>query len=289
VASWGIFSAGNYAGTDQGVDFRGSGQIPALGPATVTDVGSAHIVEGGSYPYVVYRLNAGPYKGQYVYTAENFSPSVHKGQQVKQGQSIGRAQGKYPYIEIGFNKTPTGWNAVAPLGGATAAGAAMKKYIYGLIGTAPPVTVPDVGASFTGVGSGSGGVTGAVVGATKGAAAAAEGTAHFLGEITSASFWIRALEIIGGGLILMLGLYLLAKQVGLGDVQPPATPGLSDETLASLQDAPGISTHRPAYRRSTEGVRRDTVRHDVSEAGERRAAIKRRRAAAKPPSDDIPF
>lgn len=123
-----------------------------------------------------------------------------------------------------------------------------------------------------------------------GVVSAAEGTASFLGEITSAQFWIRALEIIGGGLILMLGLYLLAKQVGMGDdVLRPPTPGLSDETLQSLQDSPGIEQHRPAYRRSTEGVKRGKVtRHEVSETSQRRAEVKRRAKLAQP-SDDVPF
>ncbi len=295
VASWGIFSAGHYAGVDQGVDFTGAGAIPALDQATVTDVGRAHIVEDGTYPVVVYRLNAGPYRGSYVYTAENFTPTVHKGQHLRQGQSIGHAAGRYPYIEIGFNKSATGWNAVAPLGGATAAGAAMKKYIYGLIGSAPPVTTP--------VGGGAGGVlnvvsaaanpAGAVIGAAGGVTSAATGTAHLLGHLTDPRFWIRALEVVGGGLILLLGAYLLAKQVGLGS-DAPAPPGAdeaeqqAEELRRTFSEPAGIDTHRPSYRRSTEGVKRDRVSHDVTEAGERRAA--RKRLTEKPrPAEDIPF
>ncbi len=297
-SSWGIFSPRNYAGVDQGVDFRGAGAIPALDAATVTDVGRAHIVEGGTYPYVVYRLNAGPYRGSYVYTAENFSPAVHKGQRLRQGQSIGHAAGRYPYIEIGFNKSPTGWNAIAPLGGATAVGAAMKKYIYGLIGSAPPVTIA---SGSDGGGHGlfdnpfsAGNVLGGVGGAAHDVVSPVEAVGSFLGKLSDPRFWLRALEIVGGGLILMLGLYLLARQVGLGS-EAPAPPGAdeaeerAEELRRTFSEAPGIDTHRPEYRRSTEGVKRDVVKHDVSEAGERRAARRKRITEARPAPDDIPF
>jgi hypothetical protein len=177
-----------YAGVDQGVDFTGAGAIPALAAGTVTDIGSAHIVEGGSYPYLVYRLDAGPHKGRFVYVAEQFKPTVKVGQKVQAGQAIGVAQGGYPGIEVGFNKTPQGWNAVAPLppkGQPTAAGQQMLAYLHSLAGHgstggAAANTVP---VSFTGtLGKIGGAVTGAAgavagplsgVGAAKGALDAA--------------------------------------------------------------------------------------------------------------------
>lgn len=147
-----------YAGVDQGVDFTGKGAIPALDAATVTDIGTAHIIEGGTYPYVVYRLNAGPHKGQYVYVAEQFKPTVKVGEKLQAGQAIGVAKGGYPGIEIGFNKGPKGWQAVAPLppkGQPTAAGHQMLAYIRSLAhkghgGTAVPVSAHGVPVSFTG-------------------------------------------------------------------------------------------------------------------------------------------
>lgn len=145
--SWGIFNRGNYAGVDQGVDFSGSGDIPALGAGIVTDVGHSSIIEGGTYPVVIYRLTSGPYKGQYVYVAENFIPSVKVGDKLSLGKAIGKAKGEFPYIEIGFNQQAKGWNPVAPLGanphGATSAGNQMLKFIDSLTGlqiSTPPAS-----------------------------------------------------------------------------------------------------------------------------------------------------
>lgn len=286
AGNWGIFSPHDYAGVDQGVDFTGGGAIPALDAATVTDVGRASIIEGGTYPYVVYQLNNGPYKGHFVYVAENFAPTVRKGQQLRQGQSVGRALGTYPYIEVGFNKSPTGWNAVAPLGGASAAGQAMKRYIYGLIGTAAPVTIP---AGGTATGGGGGGIVShiPVVG---GVVSGAEATASFFGKLLDPHFWLRAVEVVGGFLILMLGLYLLAHQAGIAGVPEPPTPGLSDEALADLKEPPGIEGHQPAYRRPTEGVRRGRVRrHEVSEAADRRKARRALIERSGQDAGDVPF
>jgi hypothetical protein len=135
--SWGVFSPSNYAGTDQGVDFTGSGAIPALAAARVTAVRSEHIIEGGSYPVVAYQLEEGPYQGSYVYVMENFTPTVQPGQQLSRGQSIGIANGSYPYVEVGFASGPDG-SAAAPLypdpHGAKPEGAAMWSYIRSLLG-----------------------------------------------------------------------------------------------------------------------------------------------------------
>lgn len=145
--NWGIFHRNNYAGVDQGVDFSGSGDIPALGTGIVTDVGHSSIIEGGTYPVVIYRLTSGPYKGQYVYVAENFIPKVKVGDKLSPGKSIGHAKGSYPYIEIGFNRQAQGWNPVAPLGtnphGATSAGNQMLSFIDQLTGlqiSTPPTS-----------------------------------------------------------------------------------------------------------------------------------------------------
>lgn len=134
----GVILGVNYAGVDQGVDFRGKGLIPALGAGVVTDVGTSSILEGGTYPFVVYKLTSGPKAGQYIYVAENFIPSVQKGTRLKAGESIGKAVGSYPYIEIGFNKSGSGWNPVAPLGqnphAATNAGNQMLSFMEQVTG-----------------------------------------------------------------------------------------------------------------------------------------------------------
>lgn len=131
---WGIFGGG-FAGVDQGTDWMRAGPIPALGDGKVTYIGRSHIIEGGSYPVVVYELDSPPITGgsRWVYIAENFRPSVRVGQKIRKGQTVGIAAGSYPYIEQGWNASPTGWNPVAPLGSnphaATGPGQDMLNYI----------------------------------------------------------------------------------------------------------------------------------------------------------------
>jgi NlpC/P60 family len=120
-----------------------------------------------------------------------------------------------------------------------------------------------------------------------GVVSGAEATASFFDKLLDPHFWLRAVEVVGGFLILMLGLYLLTRQIGLTGVPEPPTPGLSEQTLADLKEPPGISAHKPV--RSREGVGRGKVtRHEVGEAAGRRAAMKQRAARAQP-TDDIPF
>ena len=122
---------------------------------------------------------------------------------------------------------------------------------------------------------------GTAAGAVGGIGSTAEATGHLFGKLLDPHFWLRALEVVGGFLILMLGLYLLTRQAGLSDVPQPPTPGLSDEALAELQFSPGRAAHRGPRRRPAR-------RHEVGEAAERRAAIRRRSESAQP-SDEIPF
>lgn len=219
---FGVFTQGNYAGTDQGVDFKGTGPIPALGSGVVTDVGRSGIIEGGSYPYVVYRLTDGPYKGHFVYVAENFVPTVKRGTKLKLGQEVGKAVGSYPYIEVGFNKSGRGWNPVAPLNpnphSPKPAGNQMWSYIQGVAKLHP----------------GGGGVIGDITGAASGVGSAIEGAAgavggfitNPLGTVANATGIPQAIDtgihdvmyagaILGGGLTFILGLVLIAADIGL--------------------------------------------------------------------------
>ncbi len=156
MSAWGVFQ-GSFAGVDQGTDWSSPGHIPALGNATVTDVGSASIIEGGSYPYVIYKLGGRAPAGgsRYVYVAENFTPTVQIGDKVKRGQQIGVAKGAYPYIEVGFNRGPSGWDPVAPLDpdphSPKPAGQAMANLIGQTVGRT-------IGSPSTGLGVGSGSI-----------------------------------------------------------------------------------------------------------------------------------
>lgn len=151
--------------------------------------------------------------------------------------------------------------------------------IPGLSYKGEPPSVPVAGGSTGGSssGGGGGGGFGSGIPVVGGVISGAESTAHFFGELLDPHFWLRALEVVGGFLILFLGLYLLSRQAGLGGVPEPPTPGLSDQTLADLQRTPGPRKSGPRRRV-----------HEVSEAADRRRAI-RARAARAEPSGDIPF
>jgi hypothetical protein len=131
ISNMGILTRHLFAGVDQGVDFTGRGPVPVLDDAVITNVRHVHIIEGGSWPLIAYRLKSGPKKGRYVYLMENIKPKVRKGQHVKAGTVIAEAVGKYPYIEIGFASDGYG-SPAAPLGGATALGQEMWNYIQTL-------------------------------------------------------------------------------------------------------------------------------------------------------------
>ena len=86
---------------DQGVDYKGSGEIGALGDGVVTEVSRSAGWPGGGY--VQYKLTSGPYAGKYVYYAENVTPVVHVGEVVHAGQPIVKLHGG---MEMGFAAGP---------------------------------------------------------------------------------------------------------------------------------------------------------------------------------------
>lgn len=80
---------------------------------------------------------------------------------------------------------------------------------------------------------------GAVEGA-KGVVDTASSIGNFLGSLTDPRFWLRAVEVIGGGIILMLGLYLLARSVGLAPSGRQAAEGalkLTPQGRAALAES----------------------------------------------------
>lgn len=306
VAGFGILTPANFAGVDQGVDYRGAGVIPALDPIVVTSVRRVSIIEGGSWPLVGFRYTAGPHKGRFGYVMENFTPKVKVGQHLKRGQPIGIAGGSYPYVELGFASGPEG-APLAPLGrdphAPTGPGQAMLAYIQSRAGA----QVQPSGGSGGAGGGGGGGVTGAIgsaTGAVTGAigsaahdvaapfesiASTGESVASFLGKITDPHFWLRGLEILGGIILLLLGLYLLARNVGLApepqqlaEVAPVGRAAkLSDSAAAEMQFSSGRAARpRQRRRRSVEPLDRAA---DRSMRETRRARL----AAAEP--GEIPF
>jgi hypothetical protein len=240
--SMGIYTPGDYAGTDQGVDFSGAGNIPALGGALITDVGHTTIRQTGNkqWNYVVYLLRDGQYKGHYVYVAENFKPKVHVGQVLQQGDTIGIAPNKYPYTETGFNKSAKGWNAYGNLNGPQPSGKAMKDYIFALMNGSSTNSLPSAGSS----GNKSGQITSAITDAVGGWFSGIE-------SLLMQGFFI----LIGVGLI-VVGLGLVAWTV-MGKIGAPGVVGMAQSQMRISQ----------ASRRIGESNRASTVRE--SQAGER--------------------
>jgi hypothetical protein len=263
------------------------------------------IIEGGSYPLVGFRFTAGPYKGRYGYVMENFQPLVKPGQRLKRGQAIGRAAGSYPYIETGFASGPEG-SPLAPLGAdphaPTPAGIAYASYIGQRIGeplrpsgAKPPGPRGPAFGNYptdpqaTLGGSAEGQAVKGVVGAVTAPIRWTEAVVHLIGKLLDPKFWLRALEVVGGIVLVLLGLYLLARQVGLAETPPnpaglvPFGPAsrLSDQAASALQKSPGTAAAEAAPRRRSRRV-------EVSESAGRRAEI-RRRAELAAPSDEIPF
>lgn len=313
---FGILTAANQVGVDQGVDYRGAGPIPALDTIRITSVRKVSIIEGGSWPLVGFQYESGPYKGRYGYLMENFIPKVRVGQKLKRGQVIGIATGSYPYVEYGFAANASG-TPLAPLGAdpraPTAAGQAMLAYIGQRAGdqvqglppggaSHGPTKAPASGQSpaAAGGGQGSGGVTGAVTGLGSSIAAAGseiaspfvsiahtgESVGSFLGKVSDPHFWLRALEVVGGVMLILLGLYLLARQVGVAqpveDVAGVLPAGraakLSEEGAAAMQLSPG--TAAPARRKAA--TRRVVHQHYLEERS-------RRREISDPSTNEIPF
>lgn len=81
--------------TDEGVDFSGNFALYAIGPGVITEV------SGSGWPGGIF-INLKLDNGMDVYYAENITPAVSVGQQVKGGDLIGQAHNAYPFIEIGF-------------------------------------------------------------------------------------------------------------------------------------------------------------------------------------------
>jgi hypothetical protein len=128
-----------------------------------------------------------------------------------------------------------------------------------------------------------------VLGGAGGVVKGTESVGSFLGKLTDPSFLLRGLEVVGGAVLALMGLYMLARMVGLAPspaqvaAVTPVGRGakLSEAAAAEFQFSPG----RAAYK----GPRkRPVVRHEVSEQSER---LTRRRELAEraQPDDEIPF
>ena len=89
---------------DEGVDFSSTGPVYALGSGTVTLVDGASGWPGGMF--IAYRLDSGPWAGNYVYVAEDASAAVGVGQHVGASTVIANAYGGSDGIETGWAMAP---------------------------------------------------------------------------------------------------------------------------------------------------------------------------------------
>lgn len=88
---------------DQGVDYAGAGTLVAIGPATVTYVGTSNTGWPGAF--IEFRLLAGADAGCYVYYAEGVVPvdGLSVGEQLAAGQPVATIIPRYPTgIELGW-------------------------------------------------------------------------------------------------------------------------------------------------------------------------------------------
>ena len=262
---------------DQGVDITSSSPFVAVASGTVVHI-DPNFYNGTPAVYVKLdkpvTVNGRTYRA--VYYSE--TPAlVHVGQHVQAGQAV-----IGPGVsEIGFaQRFGVGWLPAAhgqyTEGRPTVAGGdfltAFKggaAPLPGRLGTPnePPSRAPVIGNLAHDI------------------ASPFEAFGSIFSALTSGAFWLRALEVVGGGILLLVGLYLLARNVGLAETPPaPLRPGaeLGDQAAAEMQFSAGRGAYRgPRRRRTSTSV-------DVTEGGQRRAAI-RKRAAEANPSDDIPF
>jgi murein DD-endopeptidase MepM/ murein hydrolase activator NlpD len=107
---------------DMGVDYSGAGNLYALGTGQITNVSNSGWPGG---IFIGLKLSAGPDSGDYVYYAEDISPAVTVGQQVKAGQLIGKATGGSSGIEIGWAAPPGVGQTMAAESGQNVAGLAV--------------------------------------------------------------------------------------------------------------------------------------------------------------------
>jgi len=341
--SFGVLS--NLTGkVDQGIDFGGTGAIPALGPAVVTDITYSHIKQDqpgqGPWPVVVYKLLGGPHRGQYVYVAENFTPQVKVGDHLRQGQSIGHANGSFPYIEVGFNQGPTGWRAYGSPDSPQPQGYAMRSFVASQIGHTKVTGAHTVSGGSAGaknpdgtygkhhrtadevklilqglldgritkaqaakqIGVPASAITSAPLdGIPFGGSlqAAADTFLHPFKDLAAFFSWLvspRGLETIGGGILMLMGIYLLVRQVGLAaDVPIPspiqvAAKAIPGAGAAPKRSAPSRSPVGPSERPAT---RRQQVVHHYHPAGspasERNDRASRARPISDPATNEIPF
>ena len=263
---------------DQGVDFTSASPYLAVASGRVVHI-DPNFWNGTPAVYV--KLD-NPYRAPNgrVYDAIYYSESkalVQEGQHVNAGDQI-MAPGN---AELGFaTRFGVGWLPSAHGHYTEGVPTAEGKDFLGLVQQ----------SVYSGAGEKTPGVTKTIVntqtGETTTTAGPGAGFFSFLDNILNPAFWLRVVEVMGGGFLILLGLYLLAKQVGLASAPPPPVAGPAARAGADVADT---FVHPAGQESGSRPGRRAAVqRHEVSESADRRRAV-RERAERAQPSDEIPF
>lgn len=262
---------------DQGVDIASSSPFLAVAGGTVVHI-DPNFWNGTPAVYV--RLDHPVTVNGRTYGAVYYSETkalVHVGQHVNAGDPVTDSG----VGELGFASRFAGsWlpsaHGVYTEGVPTQAGkdfyAAMLSSVYSGAGEKTP------GVTKT--------ITNVPTGETTTTSGPGAGFFSFLDNILNPAFWLRVVEVMGGGFLILLGLYLLAKQVGLASSPPPPVAGPAARAGADVADT---FVHPAGQASGSRPGRRSAVqRHEVSESADRRRAV-RERAERAQPSDEIPF
>lgn len=276
--------SGKITQVDQGVDIVSPEPFRAIGPGRIVHIdpnfynGTPAVYEKLDTPITV---NGRTYNG--VYYSET-QALVHVGQKVSAGQAVTAAGvGEFGFAHQ-FGKQPSSW---LPAAHGTYDGqhpTQAGQDFANLLGSQPPTPVGGKGGAPPGSSpqpsSGGAGVLGpgsTIGGAAHSVASPFEAVAGVASNLTSASFWIRALEIVGGGLLVLLGLYLLASKAGLG-------VAASAPVRAAAADVPEGPTRSQLP--ESEGGPRVSRKRDVYYLD---TAPRERTAVSDPATNEIPF
>jgi hypothetical protein len=100
------------------LDYSGTGPLYAIGPGLITNLYNSGWPGG---VFISEELTAGPYAGQYWYSAEDIAPAASVGEQVSSGTVIGTLTGGGDGIEMGWARPPGDGETMAMAGGEAAA------------------------------------------------------------------------------------------------------------------------------------------------------------------------
>jgi hypothetical protein len=116
---------------DQGVDYSGTGPLYAVGPGLITNLYNSGWPGG---VFIAEELTAGPYAGQYWYSAEDIAPTAPVGEQVSASTVIGTLTGGADGVEIGWARPPGNGETMAMAAGeaATTGDAGSVSTAYGV-------------------------------------------------------------------------------------------------------------------------------------------------------------